>query len=320
MKARSILCMFVAVAVILFAGAVFGQDYPKKPIRIVASEAGSSNDLVARIIADGLSKRFNQTVMVENRGGGVVAGEIVSKSAPDGYTLLYFANGLWITPLMRDKMPYDTMKDFAPISWVITVPNVVVVHPSFPANSIKELIALAKAKPGAIKYASASAGTANHLAAELFKYMAHVDLDRIPYKGMAPALNATMSGETSVMFPSAGVTMAAYVKPGKLKALAVTTKKPSPLTPGLPTVAETVPGYESNVDHGVFAPAGTPVPIINLLNKEIARILNQDDVKKKLNNLGLDVVASSPEELRNLMKADVESMGKLIKAAGITDN
>jgi len=320
MKRRSILCALVAVAMVLSAGVAFCQDYPKKPIRIVASEAGSSNDMVARIIADGLQKRFNQTVTVENRGGGVVAGEVVSKSAPDGYTLLYFANGLWITPLMRDKMPYDTMKDFAPISWVITVPNVVVVHPSFPANSIKELIAMAKAKPGAIKYASASAGTANHLAAELFKYMAHVDLDRIPYKGMAPALNATMSGETSVMFPSAGVTMATYVKSGKLRALAVTTKKPSPLTPGLPTVAETVPGYESNVDHGVFAPAGTPAPIINLLNKEIARILNQDDVKKKLTNLGLEVVASSPEELRNLMKADVESMGKLIKAAGITDN
>ena len=320
MKRRSILSVLVVVAMILLAGVAFGQDYPKKPIRIVASEAGSSNDMVARMIADGLQKRFNQTVTVENRGGGVVAGEIVSKAAPDGHTLLYFANGLWITPLIRSKVPYDTMKDFAPISWVITVPNVVVVHPSFPANSIKELIAMAKAKPGSIKYASASAGTANHLAAELFKYMANVDLDRIPYKGMAPALNATMSGETSVMFPSAGVTMASYVKSGKLKALAVTTKKPSPLTPGLPTVAETVPGYESNVDHGVFAPAGTPAPIINLLNKEIARILNQDDVKKKLANLGLEVVASSPEELRNLMKADVESMGKLIKAAGITDN
>jgi tripartite-type tricarboxylate transporter receptor subunit TctC len=320
MKARSILCLCTAVAMILSVDVVSAQDYPKKSIRIVASEAGSSNDMVARIIADGLSKRFNQTVVVENRGGGVVAGEVVAKAAPDGYTLLYFANGLWITPLMRPKVPYDTMKDFAPISWVITVPNVVVVHPSFPANSIKELIAMAKAKPGAIKYASASAGTANHLAAELFKYMAHVDLDRIPYKGMAPALNATLANETQVMFPSAGVTMASYVKPGKLKALAVTTKKPSPLTPGLPTVAEVVPGYECNVDHGVFAPAGTPAPIISLLNKEIARILTQDDVKKRLFNLGLDVVASSPEELRNMMKVDVDSYGKLIKAAGITDN
>jgi len=304
----------------LSAGAVFGQDYPKKTIRIVASQAGSSNDMVARIIADGLQKRFNQTVMVENHGGGVVAGEIVSKSAPDGYTLLYFANGLWITPLLRPKMPYDTMKDFAPISWVISVPNVVVVHPSFPANSIKELIAMAKAKPGAIKYASASAGTANHLAAELFKYMAHVDLDRIPYKGMAPALTATMSGETSVMFPSAGMTMSAYVKSGKLKALAVTSEKPSELTPGLPTVAETVPGYENTVNHGVFAPAGTPAPIINLLNKEIVKVLNAPDVKKRLFNAGLEVVGSSPEALRNMMKAEVESMGKLIKAAGITDN
>lgn len=320
MKARSMLCTFVAVSMILFAGVAVGQDYPKKSIRIVASEAGSSNDIVARIIADGLSKRFGQTVMVENRPGGVVAGEVVSKAAPDGYTLLYFANGLWITPLMRTKMPYDTMKDFAPISWVITVPNVVVAHPTFPANSIKELIALAKAKPGAIKYASASAGTANHLAAELFKYMAHVDLERIPYTGMAPALNATLTGETQVMFPSAGMTMATYVKTGKLKALAVTSAKPSALTPGLPTVAATVPGYENTVNHGVFAPAGTPAPIINLLNKEIVKILESADVKKKLDNIGLEVVGSSPEELRNLMKSEVESMGKVIKAAGIADN
>jgi tripartite-type tricarboxylate transporter receptor subunit TctC len=320
MKARSMLCTFVAVSMILFAGVAVGQDYPKKSIRIVASEAGSSNDIVARIIADGLSKRFGQTVMVENRPGGVVAGEVVSKAAPDGYTLLYFANGLWITPLMRTKMPYDTMKDFAPISWVITVPNVVVAHPTFPANSIKELIALAKAKPGAIKYASASAGTANHLAAELFKYMAHVDLERIPYTGMAPALNATLTGETQVMFPSAGMTMATYVKTGKLKALAVTSAKPSALTPGLPTVAATVPGYENTVNHGVFAPAGTPAPIINLLNKEIIKILESADVKKKLDNIGLEVVGSSPEELRNLMKSEVESMGKVIKAAGIADN
>jgi tripartite-type tricarboxylate transporter receptor subunit TctC len=291
------------------------QHYPDKPLRIVTSEAGGGNDLQARLIAQGLTLALGQQVVVENRPSGVVPGDIVSKAAPNGYTLLLYNNTLWIGPLIQ-RAPYDVVRDLAPITAVARAPNVLVVNAALPAKSVAELIAVAGAKPGALNYGSAGTGASNHLAAELFRTMAHIDIVRINYKGAGPALTALVAGELQLMFPTAGAATP-HIKAGRVKALAVTSAEPTALFAGLPTVAASLPGYESISIYGVFAPAGIPRTIIARLNAEIARFLNRTEVKEKFFNAGMETAGSTPGELAAILKSEMARMGKVIRDAGI---
>jgi len=283
---------------------------------LVSGIAGSSN-FAARLIADGLSSSLGQQVVVDGREGGVTVSTIAAQAKPDGYTLLLNGSALWLSPFMRSSTPYDPVRDFSPIALTNRVPNLVVVHPSLPARSIRDLISLAKAKPGELNCAAGNLGTSNHLAAELFKAMAGVNIASIPYKGAAPALNDLIGGHVHLMFPSASSAVP-HVKAGRLRALAVTAAQPTALAPGLPTVsASGVPGYESVAIFGVFAPAKTPGTIISQLNREIVKALNDAEVKNRFFNAGSDVVGGSPQEFAEAVKSEMIKWGKVIKDAGI---
>ena len=305
--------------VVLGAGAVRGQDYPTKPIRIVTGSAGGGQDFATRIIAQGISGSLGQPVIVDNRGGsGIIAAEIVAKAPPDGYTLLVAASPHWILPLLQDQVPYDPVKDFSPVTLALRLPNLIVVHPSLPANSVKELIALAKARPAALNYGSSGTGASTHLAAELFKAMAGVNLVRVPYKGGGPALNALLGGEVQVWFPNVAAA-APHVRSGKLRALAVTSTAPSALSPGLPTVAASLPGYEAVSMIGIFAQAKAPAAIINRINQEIVRVLNTAEVRERLLSTGVEPVGGSPKEFAAAVKSEMAKWGKVIRDAGIRE-
>jgi tripartite-type tricarboxylate transporter receptor subunit TctC len=295
------------------------QNYPSKPIRLVISGIAGTSNFAARMIAQGLSTSLGQQVVVDGREGGVIAAEFVAKAAPDGYTLHLNGSALWLLPYMRSHVPYDPVRDFAPVSLVVSTPNILVVHPSVPAASVKQLIALATSRPGELNCATGNAGTSNHLAAELFKSMAHVNITRIPYKGAAPAINDLISGQVQLMFGSASA-VAQHVQSGRLRALAVTSAQPSALAPGLPTVAAAgVPGYSLVAAFGVFAPARTPAVIIDRLHDHIVRVLREPDVKERLFKSGSEAVGSSPAEFAATIKAEMTGLGKLITDAGIRD-
>jgi tripartite-type tricarboxylate transporter receptor subunit TctC len=297
-------------------GAVSGQNYPNKPIRIVTTGVGSGGDLPSRFIAQGLTASLGQPVLVENRASGVIPGEIVSKAPPDGYTLLLYGSTFWIGPLLQ-IVPYDVVRDFSPISLVASAPNILVVNPALPVKSVHDLIAVAKAKPGELNYASSGSGSTNHLAAELFKAMAGVNLVRIPYKSGSAQMADLIGGQVQLTFSNAG-TVLPHIKSGRLRALAITNPQPSVLVPGLPTIAASgVPGYEAVSMLAVFAPAKTPAPIIKRLNQEIVAFLNQPDVKQKFFDTGVDTIGSSPDQLGATIKSEMVRWGKVIKAAGI---
>jgi tripartite-type tricarboxylate transporter receptor subunit TctC len=251
---------------------------------------------------------------VDNRGG-VVAIETLIRALPDGYTLLYYGSGLWLAPLMQ-KTTYDPIKDLAPVTVATSAPAVLVVHPSVPVKSAKDLIALAKAKPGELNYGSGGPGSTPHLAAELFKSLAGVNIVRVAFKGTGPATNSVMGGEVQLIFAT-NATVGPYVKTGKLRALAVTSPKPSVLVPDLPTLASALPGYELTQIQGMFAPAKTPAGLVNLIQKEINGVLGQAEVKERFLTLGVEAVGSSPEGLLQAMKAEMSRMGKVVKEAGI---
>ena len=297
-------------------GPVVGQQYPTKPVRILTAQAGGGTDFVARLIAQGLTDSLKQTVIVDNRGGNVsIVAEIVAKAPPDGHTLLVYAATLWVAPLLG-PVPYDALRDFAPITLATQAPNMLVVHPSVPAKSVKELIALAKARPAMLNYGGSTAGSTTHLAVELLKSMARVDLVRVPYKGQGSMFVALMAGEIQLTITS-GAALLPHVKSGRMRALGVTSARPSALFPGMPTVAAGVPGYESQTVFVVFAPAATPPAIVDLLHQEIARTLNRPDVKERCFAAGNEVVAASPRETAAAVRADLDRMSKLIKEAGI---
>ena len=301
---------------VLGAGVVSGQDYPNKPIRIVTGGAGGGSDFTSRQIAQGISGSLGQPVVVDNRASGVIAGEIVSKAPPDGYNLTVAGSAFWILQLLR-KMPYDAVADFAPVSLISREVNILAVNPSVPATSVKELIALAKAKPGQLNYGSSTPAGPAHLAAELFKSMAGVNIVNVPYKITPMVITALIGGEVHLTIMDAGL-VAPHVKTGKLRALAVTSAEPSALTPGLPTVAASgLPGYEVVGLTGIWAPAKTPAAIINRLNQEIVRVLNRADVKERFLNAGSEVVGGSPQEFTAMIKSDIARMSKVIKDAGI---
>ncbi len=298
-------------------GAASAQNYPTKPIRLLASGVGGGGDFTARLIAVGLTNRLSQQVIVDNRPGGLIPGEIVAKAQPDGHTLMLVGVVIWLSPFMRDTMPFDPVRDFAPITLAVTTPNVVVVHPALPVKSVPDLIALAKQKPGALNYATSGAGNSNHIAGELFKAMAGINMVQVNYRGAPLALNDVLSGRVEVMFATAAAATA-HVSAGRLRALAVTSAQPSVLAPGLPTVAASgLPGYESGATLGIFAPAATPAPILNLLNREIVQFLNMPVTSERLLKASIEVVASSPAQFAAAIRSDMARIGKILRDAGI---
>lgn len=293
------------------------QEYPLKPLRIVTAEPGGGNDFAARLIAQGLSGELGQRVLVDNRG--ISAAEIAARAPADGYTLLLYGNPLWLLPLLRGTATYDAVRDFSAITVAATSPLVVVVHPSLPAKSIGDLIRLARARPGSLNYGSGGAGSTPHLAVELFKSMAAVDIVRVPYKGNAQSLNDLIAGQVQLMFTTSGPVWP-HVKTGRLRALAVTGAAPSPLAPGLPAVAAAgLPGYEAVSIYGVFVPAGTPAALIARLNREIVRLLARPEVREKFLGSGVETVGSSTEQLAATVKAEIAKWGRVIRDAGIRD-
>lgn len=310
------------MAGVLFLGAAavgadltFGQNYPNRTIHIYTSEAGAANDFTARLIAQGLAGPLGQPVVVDNRPEALAI-EIAMKAGADGYSLALAGTSFWVGPLLR-KTSYDPLRDFLPITIASQAPNLLVVHPSLPVKNVRDLIALAKSRPGALNYASASIGGSPHLAAELFKAMAGVSIVHVPYRGMTLAFNDLIGGQVQLMMAPAGVA-APYVKSGRVKALGITSAEPSALAPGVPTLsASGLPGYESIAMQVLVAPANTPAAIIRRLNQEAVRGLNSAESKERLLAVGLEVVGSTPDQFMEKMKFEIGKTGKLIKDAGI---
>jgi tripartite-type tricarboxylate transporter receptor subunit TctC len=294
-----------------------GLAFPSKPIRIVTSGTGGGNDYSGRLIAQALTTTLGQQVVVENRATGLIASEFVSKAPPDGYTLLFYSGSLWIDAFLRGTPAFDPNRDFSSITLTALSPNVLVVHPSLPVKSVKELIALAKNRPGALNYASASTGSAVHLAAELFNVLAGVNIVRIPFKSSGSAVIGLLSGEVELMFATSG-SVSSQISAGKLRGLAVTGEKRSTLFPALPTVAESgLRGYEMTSIYGAFAPPRTPDSLVARLNQEIARILARPDIREKFLGAAMEATASTPDEFVGIIKSDMAKWGAFIKKAGI---
>jgi tripartite-type tricarboxylate transporter receptor subunit TctC len=315
-----VIALKLAAAGLLMAWAcASAQEFPSRTVRIVASEAGGSGDFVARVLAQGLAGPFGQQVIVDNRGGGVVAGDVVAKAPPDGHTVLLYGNTLWLLPLMRKSIPYDPYKDFAPVTVAARAVNVLVVHPAVPVKSVKELVALARSRPGELNFSTAAPGTMNQLAAELFRSMTKTNIVRVSYRGSASAMTAVMSGEVQMMFAAAAPARP-HIQSGRVKALAVTTATRSPSYPELPTVAEAgVPGFEAVSVHGIFLPAKTSDAIIGRLQQEIVRVLQSADAKERLASIGAEPVGGTPAQLATTIKEEVARMGKVIREAGIEE-
>jgi tripartite-type tricarboxylate transporter receptor subunit TctC len=293
------------------------QDYPTRPIRLLTAGSGGGSDITARVIADGLAARLHQPVVVDSRVGGVIIAEIGSKAYPDGYTVIVYSAALWLVPLMQDKPSYDVFRDFAPVSLIGSSPMVLVVHPAVSAKSVQELIALAKAKPRELNYATGPVGATPHIAGELFKLLANVDIVQIAYRSVGAGVTDVLAGRVQMMFPAAATAMP-QVRAGKLRGLGVGSMKPSPLAPGLPPIAESaLPGFEAIATFGMFVPAKTPPAIVRRLNREVAAAVNSTGLKDKLLGAGIDVIASPPEGLMKQMKNDVVVLGKVIHTAKI---
>jgi tripartite-type tricarboxylate transporter receptor subunit TctC len=298
------------------ANAMAAEAWPNRPVRIVTSEPGGGSDFTARVVAQGLTPSLSQQVIVDNRAGTVTAAQIMTRAAPDGYTLLSYNNSLWTLPLLQ-PMFYDVLRDFIPVTLATRSPNILVAHPSVPVTTVRELVAYAKNNPGALNYASGTVGSTNHLAAELFKAMAGVNIARVSYKGSGFAVNDLIGGQVQLMFATTG-SIAPHVKSGRLRALAVTSPQPSPLAPGLPTIAAAgVAGYDAVTMYGLYAPAKTPASIVERLQRDATRFLHTADIREKLFGAGVETVGSSPAEFATEIRADIARLSKVIKDAGI---
>jgi tripartite-type tricarboxylate transporter receptor subunit TctC len=310
----------LAIAGMAAMGLACAQHYPTRSIRLVVpSSPGGGTDISARIIAPKLSDYLGQQIVVDNRPGAgtMIGGEIVARAAPDGYTLLMGVSTLAINPAMYKKMPYDALRDFAPISQAVSLPNVVVSHPSVPAKNVKELVALAQSRPGQLTFASAGVGTSPHLSMELFLVMAGLKMVHVPYKGSGPGAVDTVAGHVALMAPNM-LTALPYIRSGRLRAFGVTSAKRSAGADDIPTIAEAgVPGYEAVQWYGVLAPAGTPRPIIDRLHAEVAKALQQREVREKLSTDGAEAVGNTPEQFGAYIKAETDKWAKVVKAAGI---
>ena len=309
---------FTAAA--LVAPVAWSQAYPAKPMRLVVPQApGGGNDTMARLIGARLTQSLKQQVLVDNRpgAGGLLAAEAVAKAPPDGYTLLLGnVATLTIIPNVQKKVPYDPFKDFEPVSLIASAPLLVVVHPSLPVNSVKQLVALAKAKPGALNYASNGIGSSTHLATELFKVMTGTDMTHVPYKGLSPATADLLSGQVQVMFSSA-VAMLPHVKSGRLRAIAMTGAKRSKAIPDVPTVAEAgVRDYEAGSWYGILVPAGTDRAIVDTLSRSIAAAMQSQDIQDRLNNEAVIPVGSTPAQFAAHIKKEYSRVAQVVKSSG----
>lgn len=307
-----------AVVLVLSGAAAWAQGYPDRPIRLVVGfPPGGAADILGRIAAQRLTEGLGQQVVVDNRGGagGLIATEIAARANPDGYTLLFTSIPHVINPHLYRKVNYDPIKDFTPIIQFVAVPLMMAAHPSLPAASVKELIAYAKARPGEVNYGSGGSGASSHLAMELFKSMAGVDLLHIPYKGVGPMITDLLAGQVKITISSA-VPLSPPVKAARLRGLAVTSPKRSAAFPDLPAIAESVPGYEVINWFGILAPAGTSGIVVTRVNAELNKALQRGDLVKTLNARGADAVGGKPEEFAKIIKADVAKWGKVVKDSG----
>ena len=318
---RMTLLSTVSFSLAMLAGTAHAQTYPSKPIRMVAPTAGGAIDFYARALAPSLTTILKQQVIVDNRGGGsgVIAVETVIRANPDGHTLLIYGPPAWMLPLLRKSVRYDVIRDLVPVVLLNHSGNLLVVHPSVPAKSVKELIDLAKAKPGSLLDAGSDTGSSAHLAAELFKAMAGVNIVRVPYKGVGAGISALIAGEVQIMIPAIAAAMA-HVKSGRLRALGVSFAQPSKLAPGIPTIASSgVPGYVSQTTGAVFAPMGTPPAIINKLNQEFNRALQTTEVSEKFLGAGAEPAGGPPQVAAAAVKEEIARWGKLIRELGIQE-
>ena len=310
----------MAAALLLAAASVApAQEYPIKPVRVIVPfPPGGGTDLMARVVVQKLGETVGGTFIIDNRGGagGSIGSDVAAKSPPDGYTILVVSGAHAINPSLYPKLPYDTVRDFAPITMITSGPGLLVVHPSVPAKTVKEFVALARSRPGQLNFASAGTGTPPHLAGELFKTMTGVSMVHIPYKGNGPAYVDLLAGHVPVMFPTIP-TAIPQVRAGRIRALAVTSAKRTEIVPELPTISESgVPGYEVSSWYGLLAPAGTPAAIVSRLQQGVAKALRLPDVGQKLKADGLDLVGSTPEQFGAAIKTEIVKWAKVVKASG----
>ena len=310
-------------ATLTLTSAKAADSYPSKPVRMICpSVPGGTTDLAARIVAQKLSEDWKQQVVVDNRGGasGVIGTEMAARSAPDGYTLLLGTMSTHaVNPAFSRHVPYDPVKDFAPVSLVVSAPQMLAVHPTLPARTAKELIALAKAKPGHYSYSSSGTGSTPHIAFELFKLMSGIDVVGIQYKASGPAITDLVGGQVQMMMTGV-LALLPHVKSGKLRALAITSPARSAALPDLPSVAESgVPGFDVQVWFGVFMPAGAPRPIVAAVNERIRKMLESPDLRKRLVDQGADPASSTPEAFGALVKSDLARWIKVVKATGVAN-
>jgi tripartite-type tricarboxylate transporter receptor subunit TctC len=296
------------------------QSFPSKPITMVVGfEPGGGTDTTARIVQGPLGEQIGQQIVVENRAGaaGQIGADLVAKSAPDGYTLLLgFSGPLAISPNLNEKTPYDSLRDFAPVSQVAAAPYVLLVHPTVPAKSVKELVALARSRPGKLNFASGGNGTGLHMAGELLNFTAGIKIVHVPYKGAGPGIAAMMGGEVDMMFNGVAAALP-HIRSGKVRAIAVGGDKRSPLVPELPTVAESGLKFNTTGWYGVVAPRGTPQPVVARLHAETVKALNLPAIKDQLVKLGVDSVGSTPDQFATLIREEFATWAKVIKAAGL---
>ena len=311
------------VAALMLAGSAFSalaEDFPTKPVRwIVPYAPGGSSDILARLIGQKLSETWGRTVIVDNRPGaaGNIGTEAAARSAADGYTLLLVASTFAMNPSVYPKLAYDTVNDFAPVTMIMWQPFILSVHPSLPVKSVKELIALAKARPGQLNFSSGGSGTSGHVAAALFAMMSDVKLTHVPYRSMGPAITALLTGEVQLSF-NTSIAVLPYAKEGRLRPLGITGNKRMAALPDVPTIAEAgVPGYEEGAWQGVLVPAATPRAMVMRLNQDLVRTIKAHDISERIVDSGAYVVANTPEEFSAAIKADIQKYAKLVKAAGI---
>ncbi len=305
---------------VLMVGTCWAQEYPTRPIRlIVPYTPGGPADIVARVLGQHLGEALGTAIVIDNRGGanGIIGTEAAAKAAPDGYTLLFGTiQTHGVNPGLVAKLPYDPVNDFIAVAPATTFPFLLAVTPTLPASSVADLIALAKAKPGLLNYSSAGVGTGTHLAGELLKSLAHLDITHVPYKGGGDALTDVIAGRIEMTFVGVPAALP-FIRTGKLKALAITGTRRLAELPAIPTVAETLPGFEVSSWNGFFAPAGTPAAIVNRLNDQLAQILRLPDVKERLTTLGAEPMTGTPEQFGMYVREEIAKWGKVVKAAGI---
>jgi tripartite-type tricarboxylate transporter receptor subunit TctC len=311
--------LFISTTALAAQPATTADNYPNKPIRVIVPFApGGGTDLTARLIGQKITERWGQNFVVDTRPGAatIVGTEIASHAVPDGYTLLMITTTFAINPSLYKKLPYDPLKDFTPVTQLNSQPNVVVVNTSFQASSVKDLIALAKAKPGELTFASPGAGSAPHLSGELFQRMAGLKMTHVPYKGIPPAVTDVLGGRVTMLFTTT-ISAAPHIKSGKLKALALTSAKRLPSMPDVPTIGETIPGYQAEAFQGVVAPAGVPRPIVEKVAAEMAALVKLPDVAERFAADGATPVGSTPQQFTAFLKSEMAKWGRVIREAGI---